>query len=690
MSVVSREITSATGAGSRPSHLGRRFLPSSVRTLVIGGFGLLVFVLALVTLGASWQVRQNQADLSKLDHHSTMASLLQTAEAQASIAAEVEQRYVYAGNDVLLQQNDPGGGKPYPQEINEAASNAQHALDTALASGGPQGLVEVTSTGAQLMQGASQAVQLRQAGDAKDALAVLEQSVPVFHTYRLQLEALTAGELDQVEQLRARANSAGNLAFLLIVTSGSFGIVLGLAASFWIARSIIKPLASLEATAHRASQGDLTVRAPTTGPREFAHLGSVLNEMMGSIEERSADLSNANRELNQKNLDLIHARNEAATDPLTGLGNHRSFQSRLREEVATARKAGSSVSLIIMDLDGFKDVNDSLGHLVGDQLLRDLAAALTAVTRDDNTFRYGGDELAILLPGVVSVDAVAVAHRLKETVARVGILGGQPVTASLGVACFPQTAKTPEELVRRADMAMYWAKAAGKNRVVVWDTSLTDDPDSGQLRYISGRRDQTDVLGTISAAIAAKDPATAEHSERCSWYTAALAAELGLSGDDVATARLASLLHDIGKLVVPDDILRKAGPLTDDEAERMRQHPADGANMLTQVPSLARAVPGILHHHEHFDGSGYPDGLAGKAIPIVARILLVSDAFDSMTTEGPSAKAISPNAAISELRRQGGSQFDPDVVEAFARLISRSGGFPGRRAAERAVARSNA
>jgi putative nucleotidyltransferase with HDIG domain len=237
---------------------------------------------------------------------------------------------------------------------------------------------------------------------------------------------------------------------------------------------------------------------------------------------------------------------------------------------------------------------------------------------------------------------------------------------------------------------MYCAKAAGKNRVMVWDTSLTDDPDSGQLRYISGRKDQTDVLGTISAAIAAKDPATAEHTERCSWYTAALAAELGLSDDDVATARLASLLHDIGKLVVPDDILRKPGPLTDDEAERMRQHPADGANMLTQVPSLARAVPGILHHHEHFDGSGYPDGLAGKAIPIVACILLVSDAFDSMTTESPNAKAMSPDAAIRELRRQGGSQFDPDVVEAFARLISRSGGFPGRRAAERAVARSKA
>ncbi len=690
MSVVSREITSATGAGSRPSHLGRRFLPSSVRTLVIGGFGLLVIVLALVTLGASWQVRQHQADLSELDRHSTMASLLQTAEAQASIAGLLEQRYVAAGDDVLLQQNDPAGGKSYVQEINDAATNAQQALDTALANGGPEGLSQVTSTGAQLLQGASQAVQLRQSGDVKDASAVMEQSVPVFHGYRLQLEALTTQELDQVEQLRAQANRAGNLAFWLLVSSGAAGITLGLAASFWIARSIIKPLGLLENTARRASGGDLAARAPIDGPREFAHLGSVLNDMMGAIEERAEDLSNANRELSQRNSDLIDARNQAATDPLTGLGNHRSFQNCLREEVANAQNAGSSVGLIIIDVDGFKDVNDSLGHLAGDKLLRDLAGRLTEVTRNDNTFRYGGDELAVLLPGAVCVDATAVADRLKLAVARVIAPDERSVTASLGIACFPEAAATPEELVHRADMAMYWAKASGKNRVTVWDAAMTDELTSAPSRYTGGRKEPTDVVGTFSAALAAKDPATAEHTERCSWYTAALAAELGLSDEDIATARLASLLHDIGKLVVPDDILRKPGPLTDDEAERMRQHPADGANMLTQVPSLARAVPGILHHHEHFDGSGYPRGLAGEGIPIVARILLVSDAFDTMTTDRPYSAAISADAAISELQRHSGTQFDPEVVTAFVRLIARTGGFPGRRAAERAVARPRA
>ncbi|MDP9181102.1 MAG: diguanylate cyclase, partial [Chloroflexota bacterium] len=620
-------------AGARVPLLGR-FLPSSVRALVIGGFGLLIVALGCVTLGASWQVRQHESDLSQLEYHSTESSFLQTAEAQAAISAEMLQRYVYAGD------------QSYIPEINMHAAAAQTALEKALAGGGPPGLDQVVTSGAVLQQGAAQATELEQNGKQAEASAVLEQLVPIFKNYRTLLESLAAQELDEVVQLRARADRAGQLTFWLLVTSGATGVILGLAASFWVARSIIKPLGSLEETARRASQGDLTARAPAGGPREFAHLGSVLNEMMAAIEERTADLRDANGELSQKNSDLIDARNQAATDPLTGLGNHRSFQNRLREEVTKAQEDGSCVGLIIIDLDGFKDVNDSLGHLAGDQLLRDLAGRLTDVTRDDNTFRYGGDEIAVLLPGGVGADAIAVANRLKKAVTSLAAPKGQPLTASLGIACFPETAATPEELVYRADMAMYWAKSSGKNRVTVWDSAMTNELTSAPSRYIGGRKEPADVVAAFSAALAAKDPATGEHTERCSWYTAALAAELGLSDEDIATARLASLLHDIGKLVVPDDILCKPGPLTEDEAERMHRHAVDGANMLTQAPSLARAVPGILHHHEHFDGSGYPDGLAGEGIPIVARILLVSDAFDTMTTDRPYSAAISADAAI--------------------------------------------
>ena len=565
----------ARSAGARVPLLGR-FLPSSVRALVIGGFGLLIVALGCVTLGASWQVRQHESDLSQLEYHSTESSFLQTAEAQAAISAEMLQRYVYAGD------------QSYIPEINMHAAAAQTALEKALAGGGPPGLDQVVTSGAVLQQGAAQATGLEQNGKQAEASAVLEQLVPIFKNYRTLLESLAARELDEVVQLRARADRAGQLTFWLLVTSGGTGVILGLAASFWVARSIIKPLGSLEETARRASQGDLTARAPAGGPREFAHLGSVLNEMMAAIEERTADLRDANGELSQKNSDLIDARNQAATDPLTGLGNHRSFQNRLRQEVTRAQEDGSCVGLIIIDLDGFKDVNDSLGHLAGDQLLRDLAGLLTDVTRDDNTFRYGGDEIAVLLPGAVGADAIAVANGLKKAVTSLAAPDGQPLTASLGIACFPETAVTPEELVYRADMAMYWAKPSGKNRVVVWDPAMTNELTSAPSRYIGGRKEPADVVAAFSAALAAKDPATGEHTERCSWYTAALAAELGLSDEDIATARLASLLHDIGKLVVPDDILCKPGPLTEDEAERIHRHSVDGANMLTQA-RLSRA-----------------------------------------------------------------------------------------------------
>jgi putative nucleotidyltransferase with HDIG domain len=182
-------------------------------------------------------------------------------------------------------------------------------------------------------------------------------------------------------------------------------------------------------------------------------------------------------------------------------------------------------------------------------------------------------------------------------------------------------------------------------------------------------------------ALSAKDPATSEHSERCSWYTAELARELGLSDADVETLRLAALLHDLGKLVTPDEILRKPGPLDKDETASMRQHPIHGMSMLTQIDAAAQAIPTILHHHEHFDGSGYPDGLAGDEIPIASRILLVTDAFDAMTTDRPYRKAMPEEAAIQELRRCSGSQFDPHIVEAFLRVISRTGAHPLRASA---------
>jgi putative nucleotidyltransferase with HDIG domain len=221
-------------------------------------------------------------------------------------------------------------------------------------------------------------------------------------------------------------------------------------------------------------------------------------------------------------------------------------------------------------------------------------------------------------------------------------------------------------------MAMYSAKSLGKNRVAGWGELASASPSPLPIDSSSARRGQPGIVTSLCVALEAKDPSTRAHAERCERYATELAAELALAQQEIADIKLAALLHDIGKLVVPDHILRRPGPLSQDEIDLVRHHPVDGANMLSQVSLASGAVPSIHHHHERFDGSGYPDSLAGHAIPIGARILAVTDAFDAMTSDRPYGAATPVEEALAELRRCAGSQFDEVVVEAFVRVLGRT------------------
>jgi diguanylate cyclase (GGDEF)-like protein/putative nucleotidyltransferase with HDIG domain len=621
----------------------------SVRARIIIGFGALVFILVAVTTAAAIQEQNHKSELAQLDLHSREATSLQTTEAQAAIAADDLQRYVYEGNTT------------YIPDINAAASTAQASLVAALALGAPDGGDQMAAVGAQLVQGAAQTLALREAGDTADATATLDSLVPIFHDQQLRLEKMTSAELTQVTQLRASADRAGNLAFWLLVASGALGVVMGLAVSFWVARSIARPLAQLEVTARRVSEGDLSARAPNRGPRELSHLGSVLNEMMSAIEKRTEDLSQANHH-------LTDARTQAAKDPLTGLGNHRSFHKRLQDEAAAAA-GGVSLGLVMMDLDGFKEVNDSLGHLAGDQLLREVASAMIGVVGDENAYRYGGDEFAVLLPDCDQLTTMTTAESLRHAFLAIDHPTAGRVAASFGVASMPESASTPEELVYRADMAMYLAKSSGKDRVADWGDLISASANTSPVDSPGSRLRQPGIITSLCVALEAKDPSTRAHAERCARYSTELGAELGLVQQEIADLKLAALLHDIGKMVLPDHILQKPGPLSQEEMDLIRHHPLHGASMLSQVSVASGAVPSIHHHHEHFDGSGYPDGLAGDAIPIGARVLAVTDAFDAMTSDRPYGAAVSVEDAVAELIRCGGSQFDEVVVEAFVRVL---------------------
>ncbi|MCH7999701.1 MAG: diguanylate cyclase [Chloroflexi bacterium] len=404
------------------------------------------------------------------------------------------------------------------------------------------------------------------------------------------------------------------------------------------------------------------------------------NAFVHDITERKrADeaLRLTNEELQERNQQLLDARARAATDGLTGLFNHRTFQEKVRELVARAQADGDNVSLIMLDIDGFKGVNDSLGHQAGDEILRLMAQTLTDVVHSQDAYRYGGDEFAVLLPGTDGPKGTRIAERLRRAVAKRTGGNGTKVTVSLGIADFPHTASSAEQLIYGADAAMYWAKSAGKNRVGDWSELIGRRADGTLPWYAADRSVKApDVVAVLVAALAAKDPVTSAHTERCSWYTAKLAEELGLGEEETSVVRLASLLHDIGKLAVPDDILCKPGPLNEDEWAQMKRHPTAALHILGQIHSISEATPAIHHHHEHFDGSGYPDGLAGEDIPLASRILLVTDAFDAMTTDRPYRRAMPVEAAVEELERNSGSQFDPVVVEAFLRILARDGAQP--------------
>ncbi len=661
---------------------------SSVRGRIIVGFGFLVLILVGVAAGSAWQVREHRSRTAAMERHADTAFLLKDVHVHAEAGAADLQRYVLVGDESLV-----GGEETLIPEIRSDIAAAVESLTQALTDTEMRGdreqaarLHQLSAEADSLVAGVELIFSLRESGDVEAAVAAQEIAVVPFREFEEELEATAETELQAVSALRSRADRAGDLALGVLIVSGIGGAVLGLASSVVIGRSIIKPLSSLEATALAVSKGDPDARAQAGGPRELAHLGSTLNDMMDAMEERAQELRLANEELRDRNRQLMDARAQAATDQLTGVLNHRTFHERTRDAITQAETSGGSVGLIMMDVDDFKGFNDSLGHQAGDEALRGVVLSVAQVVKKEDTYRYGGDEFAVLLPGADSRKTLQVAEQVRRAVAAAPVCNRKNITVSLGIAEFPDMAQSAEELIYRADMAMYWAKSTGKNRVGDWDGLLNRRTGDIVPGYMSRRgADAQDASAALVASLRGKDPTTSAHSERCSWYAAKLAQELGVSEEDTSALRLAALLHDIGKLTVPDDVLTKPGPLNEEEWAQMRQHPLTAVHILSGMSSIDDAKPAIQHHHEHFDGSGYPHGLAGDEIPLASRILLVADAFDAMTTDRPYHKAMSVEEAVEELKCHSGSQFDPAVVEAFLRIIRRDGGHPLQPATAREV-----
>jgi diguanylate cyclase (GGDEF)-like protein len=358
----------------------------------------------------------------------------------------------------------------------------------------------------------------------------------------------------------------------------------------------------------------------------------------------------------------LRAMRLALTDPLTGLGNHRHFHDRLEREIADSRAQGYPLSLCLVDIDDFKRINDRFGHPGGDKVLAQLA---TNLRQGGEAFRLGGDEFAILLPGRDEEGARIAAEAIIERLAVVELAPAGLVTLSAGIATAPEDELGRDELVRRSDSALYWAKEYGKNQVRVYRPDVVEIAELKRLAAGPDRAARFRAAASLAKAVDARDAYTGSHSERVADLAARIATRLGVDREQIELTRLAGSLHDLGKLAIPEEILRKPGPLSETERLVLERHPHIGFRMLETL-GVDPVADWVLHHHERWDGSGYPDGVSGEEIPLGARIIFVADAYDAMTSDRVYRGRLSNDEAIAELARCSGTQFDPEVVAAFA------------------------
>ncbi len=365
---------------------------------------------------------------------------------------------------------------------------------------------------------------------------------------------------------------------------------------------------------------------------------------------------------------LAEALERADHDALTGLWNHRAFQRRLEQETARAQREGTVMAVVLLDLDDFKFFNDVYGHILGDGVLGQVAERLLTVCRPyDTVARFGGDEFALLLPGVSQSTAAQVEARLRVALSGLTFCpDGQeraiPVTVSLGAALLFDLSMDGKAVLQQADARLRRAKTGG-------DVETEADRVRASAKGLVAGFSMLDALVT---AVDNKDRYTRKHSEDVMEYSLTIARELGLDDATLDTIAVAALLHDVGKIGVPDAILRKPGKLTDVEFTAIQQHPQMGAVMVGAVPGLEATLDAVRHHHERWDGCGYPAGLKEKETPLIARLMAVADAFSAMTTDRPYRRGMDRDKALSILEDGAGTQWDPQCVAAFLRAMERA------------------
>jgi len=389
------------------------------------------------------------------------------------------------------------------------------------------------------------------------------------------------------------------------------------------------------------------------------------------------------RAINAASGAFVQVEARAAHDRLTGVANRETLLTTLVTEIERATRHHKWLSVAFIDIDRFKPINDTYGHYSGDAVLRQIAGLISNNIRVSDLFgRYGGEEFMLILPETTPEEATVLAEQLRSLVEERPMLiaRDQPlrVTISIGVAGDVGSQLQADRLVDQADAAMYAAKSLGRNRTYRY-RAVDENAVVRRAPISSDRRAAATAIGqwasdTAAEALASVLAPQPHHRGRPSDMIASLATgmalELGLPREEIERIRIASLLHDLGKLAVPPEILDKPTNLSDREWQAIGEHPRVGQVILEQASSLREAVPVVLHHHEHFDGAGYPHGLRGNEIPLGARIVAVADAYHAMVNDRPYKSPRDHLEALNELRKHAGTQFDPEVVGVFSTLFA--------------------
>jgi len=395
---------------------------------------------------------------------------------------------------------------------------------------------------------------------------------------------------------------------------------------------------------------------------------------------------------------------QSITDGLTGIKTRRFFWEALSSEWKRASRSGRPFSVVLMDLDKFKEVNDTLGHLEGDLVLARVGRLLEQKCRQSNVVaRYGGDEFIILMPETGMEQAQILAERLRLWISTDPMLNEHQITGSFGVASFPVHGFSSEDIIRVADAGMYVSKHAGGDRVSTAEEFGDGETSATQRQLISGyiegflQREHTgpeyleeltttlkkmcggdedcnvqvlrESIEALNRAAESRELTSSSHGELVARYCEVVARALGLPPEEVTELAYAGRVHDVGKIFVPERILNKSGALTEEEFYLVRLHAKVGSEIVGTVPGSEKLQKAIEHHHEAFDGTGYPAGLSGEAIPLWARIISIADAFVNMINERSFAAAKSSEQALAELVKLSGTRYDGMLVRILIREL---------------------